>query len=46
MNCHHTFVWPRHANREYFHSWMLPFYLDEEAFNKEVTSIELLKERG
>jgi hypothetical protein len=38
MNRHHTFVWPRYANREDFHSWMLSFYLDEEAFDKEVMS--------
>jgi hypothetical protein len=38
MNHHHTFVWPRYANREDFHSCMLPFYLDEEAFDKEVMS--------
>jgi hypothetical protein len=38
MNHHHTFVWPRHAKREDFHSRMLSFYLDEEAFDKEVMS--------
>jgi hypothetical protein len=38
MNFHHTFVWPRYSNREDFHSCMLPFYLDEEAFQKEVMS--------
>jgi hypothetical protein len=32
------FVWLRYANREEFHSWMLSFYLDEEAFDKEVMS--------
>jgi hypothetical protein len=32
------FVWPRHVNREDFHSRMLSFYLDEEAFDKEVMS--------
>jgi hypothetical protein len=36
MNRHHTFVWPRYENKEEFHSHMLPFYLDEDAFNKEV----------
>jgi hypothetical protein len=36
MNRHHTFVWSRHVSREYFHSRMFPFYLDEEAFDKEV----------
>jgi hypothetical protein len=36
MNRHHMFVWLRHANRESFHFRMLPFYLDEEAFDKEV----------
>jgi hypothetical protein len=35
MNCHHTFVWRRKAKREDFHYRMLPFYLDEEAFDKE-----------
>jgi hypothetical protein len=38
MNRHHTFVWPRHVSKEYFHTRMLPFYLDEEAFDKEVMS--------
>jgi hypothetical protein len=38
MNRHHTFVWPRHVSKEDFHSRMLPFYLDEEAFDKEVMS--------
>jgi hypothetical protein len=38
MNRHNTFVWPRHASREHFHTRMLPFYLDEEAFDKEVMS--------
>jgi hypothetical protein len=38
MNHHHTFIWPRYSNREDFHSCMLPFYLDEEAFDKEVMS--------
>jgi hypothetical protein len=38
MNRHHTFVWPRHANREDFYLRMFSFYLDEEAFNKEVMS--------
>jgi hypothetical protein len=38
MNWHHMFVWLRHANREDFHSRMLSFHLDEEAFDKEVTS--------
>jgi hypothetical protein len=38
MNWHHMFVWPRHANREDFHSRMVSFYQDEEAFNKEVMS--------
>jgi hypothetical protein len=38
MNPHHTFVWPRHANREDFHSRMMSFYLDEKAFDKEVMS--------
>jgi hypothetical protein len=38
MNRHHIFICPRHAKREYFNTWMLPFYLDEEAFNKDVMS--------
>jgi hypothetical protein len=38
MNQHHTFVWLRYANKEEFHLRMLPFYLDEEAFDKEVMS--------
>jgi hypothetical protein len=38
MNLHHTFVWPRHSMLEYFNTHMLPFYLDEEAFDKEVMS--------
>ena len=38
MNPHHTFVCPRYANREDFHLWMLPFYLDEDSFEKEVMS--------
>jgi hypothetical protein len=38
MNHDHTFVWPRHAKREDFNTLMLPFYLDEEAFDKEVMS--------
>jgi hypothetical protein len=36
MNQHHALVWSRHVSKEYFHSKMLLFYLDEEAFNKEV----------
>jgi hypothetical protein len=32
------FVWLRYANREDFHSRILLFYLDEEAFDKEVMS--------
>jgi len=32
------FVWPKHVSREYFHTRMLLFYLDEEAFDKEVMS--------
>jgi hypothetical protein len=32
------FVWPRRVNREYFYSRMLSFYLDEEAFDKELMS--------
>jgi hypothetical protein len=31
-------MWPRYANREEFYSLMLMFYLDEEAFEKEVMS--------
>jgi len=38
MNQHNTFIWPRHASREHFHTWMLPLYLDEEALDKEVMS--------
>jgi hypothetical protein len=38
MNRHHTFFWPRHVSREHFHTRMLLFYLDEEAFDKEVLS--------
>jgi hypothetical protein len=38
MNRHHTFVWPRHVNREHFHTRMLPLYLEEEAFHKEFMS--------
>jgi hypothetical protein len=38
LNHHHTFVWPRNIKNEYFHSRMLSFYLDEEAFEKEVIS--------
>jgi len=33
-----TFVWPSYANIEKFHSCMFPFYLDKEAFDKEVMS--------
>jgi hypothetical protein len=38
MNPHHTFVYPIHVSREHFHTRMLPFYLDKEAFDKEVMS--------
>jgi hypothetical protein len=38
MNQHNTFVWLRHASWEHFHTRMLPFYLDEEAFDKEFMS--------
>jgi hypothetical protein len=38
MNRHNTFIWPRHASREHFHTPMLPFYLDEDALDKEVMS--------
>jgi hypothetical protein len=38
MNHHHTLMWTRYDNREEFHLRMLSFYLDEEAFNKEVMS--------
>jgi hypothetical protein len=38
MNQHHTFFWPRHVSREDFHTRMLSFYLDEEAFEKEFMS--------
>jgi hypothetical protein len=38
MNFHHTFAWPRYANREDFHSRMFPLYFYEEAFDKEVMS--------
>jgi hypothetical protein len=38
MNRHKTFIWPRHASKEHFHTRMLPFYLDEEAYDKEVMS--------
>jgi hypothetical protein len=38
MNRHNTFIWMRHASREHFHTRILPFYLDEEAFDKEVMS--------
>jgi hypothetical protein len=38
LNQHYTFVWPRHAESEDFHTRSLPFYLDEEAFDKEVMS--------
>jgi len=38
MNFHHTFSWSRYDNREDFHSRMFPFYLDEEAFDKEFMS--------
>jgi hypothetical protein len=38
MNRHNTFVWPRHVSREDFHTRMLPFYLDEEAFDREFKS--------
>jgi hypothetical protein len=38
LNRHNTFVWPRHVRPEDFHSRLLPFYLDEEAFDKEVMS--------
>jgi hypothetical protein len=34
LNCHYTFVWSRHAKPEDFHMRPLPFYLDEEAFDK------------
>jgi hypothetical protein len=43
MNCHHTFIWPRHAKREEFNTWMLPFYMVEEAFDKVVMSWPGLK---
>jgi DNA-binding transcriptional regulator/RsmH inhibitor MraZ len=36
MNRHHTVVWSRHVYREEFYSRMMSFYLDEEAFKKEV----------
>jgi hypothetical protein len=38
MNQNHKFLWPRYANREESHSRMFPFYLEEEAFDKEVMS--------
>jgi hypothetical protein len=34
MNRHNTLVWSRHEKPEDFHSRFLPFYLDEEAFDK------------
>jgi hypothetical protein len=36
VNWHNTFVWSRHVNREDFHSRMLSFYLDKEAFDKDL----------
>jgi hypothetical protein len=38
LNRHYTFVWSRHAKPEDFHTRSLPFYLDEEAFDKELMS--------
>jgi len=38
MNWHNKCVWSRHASREHFHTRLLPFYLYEEAFDKEVMS--------
>jgi hypothetical protein len=38
MNFYRTLVWPRYANGEEFYLCMLPLYLDEEAFYKEVMS--------
>jgi hypothetical protein len=38
LNQHYTFVWLRHAESEDFHTRLLPFYLDEESFDKEVMS--------
>jgi hypothetical protein len=45
MNCHHTFVWPIYANREDFHSCILSFYLDVEAFDKEIMSCHGVKRK-
>jgi hypothetical protein len=38
LNRHYMFVWLRHVKPEDFHTRLLPFYLDEEAFDKEVMS--------
>jgi hypothetical protein len=38
LNFHNTLVWTNHTKPEDFHSRFLPFYLDEETFEKEVMS--------
>jgi hypothetical protein len=38
INCHYNFVWLRHVKPKDFHMMPLTFYLDEEAFEKEVMS--------
>jgi hypothetical protein len=38
INHHYTFVWSEACKPEDFHTRSLPFYLDEEAFDKEVMS--------
>jgi hypothetical protein len=35
LNRHNTLVWLRHVRPEDFHSRLLPFYLDEESFDKD-----------
>jgi hypothetical protein len=46
MNRHNKCAWPRHASREHFHTQMLPFYLDEEAFDKEFMSWTGVRKSG
>jgi hypothetical protein len=38
LNLHNTLVWSRHMKLEYFHSRLLPFYINEETFDKEFVS--------
>jgi hypothetical protein len=38
LNCHFTLFWSRHTKPKDFHLRFLPFYVDEEIFDKEVMS--------